>query len=207
MQLQPTPAANCAGVFHAHFTLQDGAVANLEDLPSGTKVTLIDLERDTARQRDVMLTRYYRGGLEVRESILQAVKRDVGRMAEASGVPVIRAKLEFMGQFDCELTPLNYLEAHIKCQIPEGLFLQEREKLAQLGVQYDFRLSSNPRERKAGVVAQFANIRVRTGAANAARERISRLTEVLKTSGFDVAGVHVELNVWDSNVQRDAWWA
>lgn len=197
-------SANC---FHAHFTIQDGCVPCLDRLPAGTKTTIIDLEHGARAQRDVMLTRYYRGHLEQRDEVLQAVTADIAALAEATGSPVARTKLEYMGDFQCELTSRNYLEAHIKLMIPEGEFGPAREQLVILGEAQGFRLSTNPRERKDGIVRQFANLRIRHGAAEAGRARVREVIALLAGAGLRVESVHTELNVWDSNAERDAWWA
>ncbi len=203
---------NIGGIFHAHLTV----TAASDQLPAlgdlcrrqGVKLTIVDLERDTRQQRDVMTTSYYR------ESSPGSLTRIIGRLTdlatvlEADGYPVVRAKLEHETRPTVTtFSRAQYHEVHIKLAIPAESFSRRRRQLAELGKVKGFVASSNPRERTGDRVMQFVNLRIYEGDQTLADARVRDLVTCLEKEGFVVREAKQETVIFDTHHELDEWWA
>ncbi len=203
---------NIDGIFHAHLTV----TAAFDQLPAlrdlcrgqGVKLTIVDLEKESRQQRDVMTTSYYR------ESSPGSLRRIVGQLIDlaavlnSQGYPVMRAKLEHETRPTVTtFSRAQYHEVHIKLAIPAESFPDRRERLAELGKVEGFVASSNPRERTDGRVMQFVNLRIYEGDQTAADARVRDLVNLLETEGFVVRETKQETVIFDTNLALDEWWA
>ena len=204
--------ASIGGIFHAHLTV----VSAPEQLPAleelcrkqGVKLTVVDLEKESRQQRDVMTTSYYR---ETAPGSLARIIAELSKLAgvlEDHGYPVVRAKLEHETRPTVTtFSRAQYHEVHIKLAIPAESFEQRRRRLAQLGEQEGFVASSNPRERTDGRVMQFVNLRIYEGEQTAADVRVQALAALLRAEGFVVRETKQETVIFDTHLELDAWWA
>ena len=205
-------ASDIEGIFHAHLTVEvspDG-LDGLKDLcrRQGVKLTVVDLEKGSRRQRDVMTTSYYR---EVGRGAVARIVRKLHGLAgelEAAGYPVVRAKLEHESRPTIStFSRSRYHEVHIKLDIPAASFEARRRRLAELESEKGFVASSNPREQSAERVFQFVNLRIYDGDLAAADARVEALVQDLEAEGFVIRETKQETVVFDTRLELDAWWA
>ena len=200
------------GIFHAHLTV----TVDAEQLPAlrelcrrqGVKLTIVDLENETRQQRDVMTTSYYR---ETAPGSVGRIIEQLGALAtvlEEHDYPVVRAKLEHETRPTVtRFSRAQYHEVHIKLAIPADRFEARRRELATMAQTLGFVASSNPRERKSGLVMQFVNLRIYDGDQAAADRRVRELVEHLEAADFTVRETKQETVIFDTHLELDAWWA
>jgi len=203
------------GRFHSHITVSvsDGADA-LDRLGAlcrdrKVKLTVIDLADGAGRtQRDVMTTCYHRrdGGDAVAHIVEEMAA--LGRALTGAGFEVLRFKLEHESLPTLpRFTPERYREIHVKLSLPEAEADARRTRLTELGRVWGFVPSRNPRERRAGRLIQFVNLRVYEGDLAACAQRVDAVVSALEGEGFQILQVKQETTVLDTRRAHDAWWA
>ncbi len=203
---------NIGGIFHAHLTVTAASdqLPALGDFCRGqrAKLTIVDLEKDTRQQRDVMTTSYYRESSPGSLGRIISKLTDLANVLDGNGYPVVRAKLEH--ETRPTLTAFSraqYHEVHIKLAIPAESFSRRRRQLAELGKAKGFVASNNPRERTGDLVMQFVNLRIYEGDQTAADARVQDLVTGLETEAFVVRETKQETVIFDTNLALDEWWA
>ncbi len=200
------------GIFHAHLTVTADAdqLVALGDLCRGqrAKLTIVDLEKDTRQQRDVMTTSYYRESSPGSLRRIISKLTDLASILDTHGFPVVRAKLEHETRPTVTtFSRAQYHEVHIKLAIPAESFSRGRRQLAELGKVKGFVASSNPRERTDSLVMQFVNLRIYEGDQTAADAQVRDLVTCLEAAGFVVSETKQATVIFDTNLALDQWWA
>jgi hypothetical protein len=191
-------------VFHAHFTIDRVEAFDPSLLEKKFKVTIIDLENSSKGQRDFMLTRYYKPVCwEDRAKLISEVKLDAEYLSK-SGLKVLRTKLECLSRGEGMLSDDEYLEVHIKIDIPPRLYKESINYLRELGLKLGFVLSRNPYSITPTIAKIFANMRFKSGLPEEGVKKVDALVEILKQD-FNISSLQIERVVYDSNYGHDSW--
>lgn len=200
------------GKFHAHLSLctKESGLKSCEEFcrAQRVKLTVIDLESSSGHtQTDVMTTSHYR---DEEAGAVPRILRQLSMLAKkanSAGFSVQRIKLEHeslpsLPQFDVE----HYHEVHIKLKIAKHTFAAAKQRLQELGAEYGFVASRNPRQVTEDFVYQFANMRIYEGTLEAADEHICTIQTALAENGFDIEQVKRETVLLDTAYEMDSWW-
>lgn len=212
-KLDRPPFGGLCGRFHSHLTVRsDGAerLASLEEVARGhcAKVTVIDLARfDERSQRDVMTTRYHQDPEPGALGRIADDLADFARDLERAGLPVVRVKVEHESEPSLSTyTATNYHEVHVKLALAESSFEADRAWLAEQGPRFGWVPSTNPYERRQGVVVQFVTLRCYEGDRESADAVVSSVRQALDARGLRVLEIKRETTVLDTRREHDAWW-
>ena len=213
-ELDRAPLGGLSGRFHSHLTVRLSASepvdAALEQVARSVaaKVTVIELaDLGTRTERDVMLTRYFVDDAAGAVGRIAGLLAEATRAVEAGGWPVVRVKLEHESEpslavFDAH----RYHEVHIKLDVSEAEHGEALAWLREVGAEHGWVPSRNPRERRAGVVHQFVNLRCYEGDRAQADARVAAAVAALRARGLEVIEVKRETTVLDTRVEHDRWW-
>jgi hypothetical protein len=210
--LDEGPFRALCGRFHSHLTVRSDlpSMAALEEVARAhrAKVTVIELARfDTQSQRDIMTTRYHH---DPRPGALGRIADDLATFARAlqgAGLPVLRVKVEHETEPSLlSYTASHYHEVHVKLALDESTFEADRAWLAEQGPRLGWVPSSNPYERREGLVIQFVTLRCYEGDRAAADQVVANVISALDARGLTVLEVKRETTVLDTHRQHDAWW-
>jgi hypothetical protein len=211
-QLDEAPFGVLCGRFHSHLTVRGDlpSLSVLEEVARAhrAKVTVIDLARPGSQsQRDIMTTRYHQ---DPEPGALGRIADDLATFARAlqqAGLPVVRIKVEHESEpsLPC-YTPSHYYEVHVKLALGEDTFESDRAWLAEQGPRFGWVPSTNPYERREGLVIQFVTLRCYEGDRARADQVVAGVVSALDARGLHVIEVKRETTVLDTRSEHDAWW-
>lgn len=201
------------GTFEAHITTAIESKTEQERFRQlchalGVKCVVIELPQGDLRQQP-MTASYHRG------PIAQVVT-DVVHLTQSirqEHFPIARLKLEAVAtnngipETEGELSafpPTCYFEHHIKLLLDPGTDFGELDAICQ---KHQAHLSSNAlKQQSNGTQERFLTLRHYHTGRIQSFDRLERLTEDLKSAGFQIAGKLREYSLFDSRVALDAGW-
>lgn len=197
---------NLTGHFHSHITTTSEPPSNI-----GGKITVIEIEKDGQKQRDVMLTHHYvtgHKGLESAKDVLRLMRSHAEDLRKR-GLEVTREKLEWEipEEYDSLAKDFPYVEVHVKCDISTD----DRQELMEKSRDLGWHPSRNIYDRPArGTVTQFVNRRwyLETASKKIShiRQETCRLVSSLSSPKVRVKDVKYEAALFDTNEDLDRWW-
>ena len=200
-----------SGKFHSHITVlcDDDQIPKLRELCKELRcvVTVIDLQKETQAQRDIMLTHHFfigRGVYNSVEDIKHALQTSCDVLS-LHGFNPVRTKLEHESLPTVEPSVETYREVHFKCILPAV----KRDAFISAVRSMDDTLvpSNNPYETfDNGDITQFINKRYYDGTVEEADKQSDAVASMLSTM-CTVKEVKRESIVYDSNLSHDKWWA
>ena len=202
---------NIQGKFHSHITVicDNDHIPALKLLCKTLRcvITVIDLEKDTKSQRDIMLTHHFYIGRGKYNSVdeIKTELENACSILTQNGFNVVRTKLEHESLPTVTPSESTYREVHFKCIMP----VADRDViLATVRSSNDTLVpSSNPYENLGdGNVTQFINKRFYIGSVEEADTESDEIASMLGTL-CSVIEVKRESVVYDSNLSHDRWWA
>lgn len=200
-----------SGKFHSHITVlcDDDQIPKLRDLCKQLRcvVTVIDLQKETKAQRDIMLTHHFFIGRGVYNSVndIKHALQESCDILSLNGFEPVRTKLEHESLPTVTPSLNTYREVHFKCIMPAS----RRKDLIKLVRDMDDTLvpSNNPYETlDDGNITQFINKRFYDGTVEEADKSSDDIAAMLSAL-CTVKEVKRESVVYDSNLSHDKWWA